>query len=181
MWKLAPKHQPIQSELAAIKDRIAALDGDLVERDHQILGAELGTDDVAPVRLAHEGDKDAAAGISRDFRELTDRATAAHEKMVQHQKLVLALSSGALALSITFRGTLAPEGAQEITLLRNGWIGFTAAILAGLFVSYFEAFHLLGVRPNRVFALASALLPITASMCFLYATISFVLFALANA
>lgn len=44
--------------------------------------------------------------------------------------LMFSMSTGALALSVTFHGTIAPATAQQVWLLSVAWVGFTVCSLS---------------------------------------------------
>ena len=45
-------------------------------------------------------------------------------------QLMFSMSTGALALSVTFRGSIAPATAQQVWLLSVAWVGFTVCSLS---------------------------------------------------
>ena len=57
----------------------------------------------------------------------------AREALSRAFDLMFSLSIGALALSVTFRGSIAPEAARELWLLSLAWVGFTLCSLSRVF------------------------------------------------
>jgi hypothetical protein len=56
--------------------------------------------------------------------------TAAQNKIDKAYDVMFSLSTGALALSVTFRGSIAPAAARELWLLSVAWLGFAVCSIS---------------------------------------------------
>ena len=67
---------------------------------------------------------------------LSERKLAADKLFIDR---VVTVASGALALSATFRSTIAGEGARHLWLLQGAWIGLAVAALGGVYLHRIES------------------------------------------
>lgn len=175
--------KPLIDETTEIKRELSALEERLSSREHEIKDAEFSNvskEEIKRIHTNHEQDKAMARDLDKQLQAIAGRTDEMHRTMVNLERTVLTLSTGALALTVTFSRSLVPATPESIALLQWSWISLTGAIVAFPLGTLAELGGELGMRPRRLVSIFAILIPSLGFGLFLSGIMLFLLFALKN-
>jgi hypothetical protein len=133
----------LEQEAAAAAERVIALNKDVA-----IAQFEGSKEDAIQFRERLEAEKRFAELMCGKLDSLRAEYANLVLKMVELERTVFGLATGALALSVTFSGQLIPDEPNELQLLRTSWILLTVSIFAFPTGAVLNLVHRIGIGPR---------------------------------
>ena len=124
--------------------------------------------------------KKVVEGLGARNKNISGSLAEIRKDFVDLEKTILSLSTGALALSITFSSTFVTDQSIHIDFLRNAWVFFAATICIYPFSRLIDFFNRFGYPHNRLANFLVSLIGPMGHGCFTGGIGYFLIFAVLN-
>jgi|GEM_PF-4641804 len=173
--RLAQELKRLCAEQLKLMERMADL-------ERKVSAAKLGSRENEPLALdqEHEEIKTEWKDLINRFEKVKDKHTSVIEGLAQLQDTVLKLSTGALALSVTFSSLMLPEDPSHLWLLAVSWLFLGLSIVSVPSGNWLKLFETMGISFNSSYVPSSLSCSAWSFPFFIFGILVMMIFAIIN-
>jgi hypothetical protein len=175
------KEQTLRDQLEELSRGLEALVKRAEDRSEAIRQAKFSyPGPIAVLEREAAEDERLAQRLKKRLSKIGETLSEATKTVEDFLRMIFTLSTGALALTVTFQSSLAPEGVTQVGYLKLAWLGFVVAIVTYTFRKIPALFSQFEMWPRTFWKWVDYTCPGISVLGFIQGCLWFFLFALSN-